>query len=472
MINLVITVALRSELPSNLDTITSIPVLKIKDLKQDHLPPTFILITGMGLDASENAAIALKNLAPRLVLNIGTAGSMASDFKIGDWFKVDRVVASESEALSLPYPLPFLWDEKVHEKPLRQGRLYSANSPQTDSLPFAEIVDMEAYAQAKVFEETDTIFHALKWVSDQVESSTLKGFKEQLPFFHKAFEKLMGHAFSLDTESEFSKVSVIIPVYNRASVVQRAIDSVLMQTYPSIELIVVDDASDDDLDSVFDTYRESGDLAFQLIRLAKNSGVSVARNKGIEVASGEWISFLDSDDEWLVDKVSNQIQVLKDNPFFRAIHSNEKWIRNGCEIKQKSYHAKPVGWGFEKSLKRCLVAPSSFMMHRDLLESVGTFDESLPACEDYDFWLRLLRFFPIALESNASLLKYGGHSDQLSFRYDVMDRFRIRALEKAFLKESHPYFKEMIRAHLNEKRAIVENGERKRDCENEQTHLD
>ena len=462
MINLVITVALRSELPSNLDTITSIPVLKIKDLKQDHLPPTFILITGMGLDASENAAIALNSLAPRLVLNIGTAGSMVSDFKIGDWVNVDSIAASESEVISLPYSLPFLWDEKVHEKPLRHGRLYSANSPQTEALPFAEIVDMEAYAQAKVFDKTDTVFHALKWVSDKVESSSLKGFKEQLPVFHRAFEILIEDAFSLHSKTEFPKVSVIIPVYNRASMIQRAIDSVLMQTYPSIELIVVDDASDDDLDFVLDTYRESGELAFELIRLAENSGVSVARNKGIELASGEWISFLDSDDEWLVDKVSNQIQVLKDNPFFRAIHSNEKWMRNGCELMQKAYHAKPVGWGFEKSLKRCLIAPSSFMMHRDLWKHLGNFDEDLAVCEDYDFWLRLLRFFPIALESNASLIKYGGHADQLSFRYDVMDRFRIRALEKALSKDSKPYFKEMIMAHLNEKRVIVENGEKKR----------
>ena len=104
-------------------------------------------------------------------------------------------------------------------------------------------------------------------------------------------------------------------------------------------------------------------------------------------------------------------------------------------------------------------------MHRSLFEHFGNFDPELSACEDYDLWLRICRHLPVGLESSQSLIKYGGHADQLSMQYEVMDRFRIYAMEKSLASEISVYFRAQTTAMLNNKRRIVELGAQKRDCE-------
>jgi glycosyltransferase involved in cell wall biosynthesis len=220
------------------------------------------------------------------------------------------------------------------------------------------------------------------------------------------------------------QVSVIIPTYNRGWIIKEAIDSVLAQDYAEFELIVVDDGSTDHTADVLDSYRNVIKVLSQ-----KNKGVSAARNRGIAEASGKFIAFLDSDDLWLSQKLSAQIEFFTQTPDALICQTEEVWIRNGLIVNPKKRHKKPSGMIFEPSLALCLVSPSAVMIRRSLLEIVGNFDETLPACEDYDLWLRISCRFPVYRIDTPLIIKRGGHEDQLSASFGL-DRFRIKAIKK------------------------------------------
>jgi len=220
------------------------------------------------------------------------------------------------------------------------------------------------------------------------------------------------------------KITVIIPVYNRPTLVQEALQSVLDQTYPNLEIIVVDDGSTDDTPLALQTFGDQIRIIHQ-----KNKGVSAARNTGIENSDGNWIAFLDSDDIWLPEKLSLQMQFFENHPDARICQTEEIWIKNGKRLYPKKKHKKKSGMIFENCLPLCIVSPSAVMIHREMFEWVGTFDESLPACEDYDLWLRISCQYPIYLLDQPLIIKRGGHDDQLS-QAIRLDRFRIRALVK------------------------------------------
>jgi glycosyltransferase involved in cell wall biosynthesis len=225
-------------------------------------------------------------------------------------------------------------------------------------------------------------------------------------------------------------ISVIIPTFNRAHTLLRALGSVLAQSYPASEIIVVDDASVDNTELLIKAYAQ-----IKFIKLIENRGVSHARNEGIKQASSEWIALLDSDDEWSPDKLAKQVAAAKAYPGVHAFHTNEIWIRNGKRVNPMNKHVKPDGWVYEASLSMCCISPSSILLHRSLLEQCGEFDESLPACEDYDLWLRIFSRYPVKLIDEPLVIKYGGHADQLSRQHWGMDRFRIKALIKVLDSE-------------------------------------
>jgi glycosyltransferase involved in cell wall biosynthesis len=225
-------------------------------------------------------------------------------------------------------------------------------------------------------------------------------------------------------------VSVIIPSYNRCHSMPRALDSVLAQTRPAEEIIVVDDGSDDGTAAML-----ARDYPELVCLVQENRGVSAARNAGIRAARGDWIGLLDSDDEWLPQKLERQLQALQEarrSEFSRPllVHCDEIWIRKGRRVNPMDKHAKAGGWIFERCLPLCAISPSAVLMARELLADVGEFDEDLPACEDYDLWLRICSRYPVLYVDEPLLKKYGGHSDQLSRQHWGMDRFRVRALEK------------------------------------------
>jgi glycosyltransferase involved in cell wall biosynthesis len=220
------------------------------------------------------------------------------------------------------------------------------------------------------------------------------------------------------------QVSVIIPTYNRGWIIKEAIDSVLAQDYTEFELIVVDDGSTDHTSDILDSYGDDIKVLSQ-----KNKGVSAARNLGIAEASGKFIAFLDSDDLWLPQKLTVQIDFFNQTPDALICQTEEVWIRNGLRVNPKKRHKKPSGMIFKPSLELCLVSPSAVVIQRSLLDRVGEFDETLPACEDYDLWLRISCRFPVYLIDAPLIIKRGGHDDQLS-RGAGLDRFRIKAIEK------------------------------------------
>ena len=226
-------------------------------------------------------------------------------------------------------------------------------------------------------------------------------------------------------------VSVVIPTCNRADLILRALASVRAQTRPPTEVLVVDDGS---TDATVERVR----AAFPEVTLLeqKNRGVSAARNAGIQKARGTWIALLDSDDEWLPQKLERQLRATEndndndnDNDTFLC-HTDEIWIRDGRRVNPMKKHQKYGGRIFERCLPLCVISPSSVLLHRSLFQTIGLFDEDLPVCEDYDLWLRVTARYPVLYLDEPLIVKYGGHADQLSHKYWGMDRFRIAALLK------------------------------------------
>jgi glycosyltransferase involved in cell wall biosynthesis len=223
-----------------------------------------------------------------------------------------------------------------------------------------------------------------------------------------------------------AEVSVIIPTYNRARKVARAVASVLYQTYTDYELIVVDDGSRDNTGETLSLFPS------RIIRLVHdgNRGVSAARNTGITASGAPLIAFLDSDDYWLPEKLAVQVAFFKAHPKAMACQTQEIWIRKGLRVNPRKKHLKPSGRIFVPSLKLCLVSPSAVMVTRSLLDEVDLFDEAFPVCEDYDLWLRVSCKYPIHLLNKDLVIKEGGAPDQLSKSLMGMDRFRIKSLVK------------------------------------------
>lgn len=219
-------------------------------------------------------------------------------------------------------------------------------------------------------------------------------------------------------------ISVVVPTYNRYAVLKRALESIFAQSYKAVEVIVIDDGSTDETSQITNLFPDVK-YFYQ-----ENSGVSSARNLGIKKSTSKWIAFLDSDDEWHEDKLQEHFDFHNLHPQLLMSYTNEKWIRNYKEIKMPKKFKKHGGDIFVECLSHCIIAPSASLMHKDLLEEVGLFDESLEVCEDYDLWLRITVENEIGLINKKLITKYGGNEDQLSTKHWGMDRFRVLALEK------------------------------------------
>jgi len=233
------------------------------------------------------------------------------------------------------------------------------------------------------------------------------------------------HDSSLITHHDSPSVSVIIPTYNRRERVLKAIESVVAQKRQPNEIIVVDDGSTDG--SAAEIQNAFPDIT--LIR-QENSGVSAARNTGIRAVASEWLAFLDSDDEWKPEKLGKHMAYALSHPKYRISQTDEVWIRNGCFVNPMKKHGKKAGRFFRDALKLCLVSPSAVMIHQNVFRDIGYFDQTLPVCEDYDLWLRILAREQIGFLAEKLVVKHGGHPDQLSLNFIAMDRFRVRAILK------------------------------------------
>ena len=259
-------------------------------------------------------------------------------------------------------------------------------------------------------------------------------------------------------ENSIVNVSVIIPTYNRKNLLKRALHSVSNQTFIPREIIVVDDGSSDGTkDWVLERFPDIRYI------YQDNSGVSSARNSGIKEAIGSWIAFLDSDDEWMSNKLEQQKGVI--NSFQEAwlCHTNEIWIRNGVRVNQMKKHQKYGGNVFENCLDICRISPSSVLIKKEVFEMVGLFDESLKVCEDYDLWLRITAVLPVIFLDQPLIIKYGGHTDQLSRVDSGIEKYRIQSLEKILSSNSLSISQSKIAiSQLIKKLKIFSNGLEKR----------
>jgi glycosyltransferase involved in cell wall biosynthesis len=253
-------------------------------------------------------------------------------------------------------------------------------------------------------------------------------------------------------------VSVVIPAFNRCELLERALVSVFAQSTPADEVVVVDDGSTDET-------RQMVAASFPTARCIgqPNRGVSAARNRGIRESVGSWIALLDSDDEWLAEKLERQLAALASNPTYDLCHCDEIWMRAGVRVNQGLKHKKSGGHIFLSCVPRCVISPSSVMIRRTVFDEIGFFNEDLPACEDYDFWLRFCSRRPVLYLSAPLVVKHGGRDDQLSRVIPGLDQYRVRALasilESGSLGQSDAA---TVRRVLQEKARIFADGARKR----------
>lgn len=184
-------------------------------------------------------------------------------------------------------------------------------------------------------------------------------------------------------------VSVIIPTYNRANLVSRAIKSVLNQTYQDFEIIVVDDCSEDNTEEIVKSFNDS---RIRYIKHKKNKGGSAARNTGIKRARGKYIAFLDDDDEWLPSKLEKQIMLFEKLSKHYGVVYSGYYIAKGDVIKRKvlpKYRGDVYGY----LLKRNFIGSPTIVVRKECFKRAGLFDEDLPASQDWDMWLRIAKYY-------------------------------------------------------------------------------
>ena len=230
------------------------------------------------------------------------------------------------------------------------------------------------------------------------------------------------------------KVSVIIPTHNRVSLLERAIQSILSQTFYDFELIIINDAS---TDSTQEMIKEIDHPRIHLINHSKNRGASAARNAGITASKGKYIAFLDDDDEWLPEKLAKQVQIFENlSDKTGLIYSGFHFIsqRTGAILKTVSPQQK--GDLYKTLLRRNLISTVTSLIKKDCFRIAGTFDQSLPSCQDWDLWIRISKHFHLDFVPDP-LAKVYLHGEQIS----VNIQSRIQARDKLIQK----YHSELIK---------------------------
>ncbi len=465
-IKLVFTAATQKELPLSWIRELGCPVITLRGLLSGELSRVstehpdqsiLFLITGIGPKASIRAAEAVSGcFKPLAVVNLGTCGinKDPSGVRTGQIicpsFTMDAL-GNKHRCLTLPpFPIP---EHLVYKKGVL---LQSLNAPLTkNDTRYASFVDMEAGFQHAELSDRGIKFSALKVATDFCSERTPRSYTENLEMVQDRLRAVLSF---LECPDDKKEVSVVIPVYNRAWSIKKAVDSVLCQSHPAREIIVVDDGSTDETARLLQEYEDK----IAVISHRKNLGVSAARNTGIRAASGRWIAFLDSDDCWMKDKLLHQVDYLARHPFLEVLQCDEIWIRNGKRVNKCRHHEKRMGWIWDACVERCMISPSCVILEKAMLERYGLFDPEMAACEDYDLWLKIARYHPVGFNSDLDVIKYGGHEDQLSRKHPAMDRFRVYALIKALQDEQDACFAKRLRENICFRLSILAGGALKR----------
>lgn len=226
-------------------------------------------------------------------------------------------------------------------------------------------------------------------------------------------------------------ISVIIPVFKRPDYLHQALDSVLAQTYPRLEIIIVDDGSGDECVSQY--CLPDG---VTLLRHSETRGPGAARNTGFAASSGEYIAWLDSDDAWLPGKLSAQMELLRKSPdaclaYCRATQVDETLAPRAEQLHPRIATRNPLR---SVAMANCIQAPSCVLARRAAVEKSGGFDVTLKGSEDWDLWINLARSASFAFDPQAWVL-YRTHDEQRSnfglHRLDIWNSIRVKWLRWA-----------------------------------------
>ncbi|SDB58208.1 Glycosyltransferase involved in cell wall bisynthesis [Desulfonatronum thiosulfatophilum] len=283
-----------------------------------------------------------------------------------------------------------------------------------------------------------------------------QGLGEEIRFGLDRAREVLDSSFSATTITDAKpskqvdrpEVSVIIPVYNRAHLLQRTIESVLGQTFPHFEVIVVDDCSGDDPASVL---AKQGDRRVRYFRQPRNCGVAAARNRGLREARADLVAFLDDDDEWFPEKLALQVELMNRSP------ENVGLIYTGVEsvFSDGSRSVQiPSARGdlYRELLVRNLLhgGGTNIMMRRNVVTTIGFFDETFPAIEDYDYWLRVSRLYKVDYV-DMPLVRYNDHDPSRGNGKETRRSTKIKAnleARKQFYRKHGAQMREHGLAHL------------------------
>lgn len=226
------------------------------------------------------------------------------------------------------------------------------------------------------------------------------------------------------------KISVIIPSYNSVNTIERALDSVRLQKLKPDEIIIVDDCSTDGMSGVVKQWAERHRIDVKLLHTDTNRGPAGARNLGISSASGDWIAFLDADDEWLPHRLSMQHDVLQwfdDIAFICGRIAREKKTVSECTLNKSDItELKLDDLAFENP-----IATSSVLVRKDVIEKLGGFDERFRGPEDYDLWIRIAEKFRMARVEKELAVCYESE-DGLSMDYRLFLPQVLAVIDKAY----------------------------------------
>lgn len=297
--------------------------------------------------------------------------------------------------------------KRYQESLSRAYRMVAADAINVDKKTYFEAKSKEKKYQPALFKTV--FFKGSRWWARHAKG--IRGIKPAPDEFTKKVDWL---SESMDQEHPESTtlanvkeiklpvVSVVIPVYNRAHLLHRALDSVVAQTFKDIEILVIDDCSRDDPYSVIKAYN---DARIKYVRQDVNQGVAAARNRGLREAKGAFIAFLDDDDEWFPEKITKQVEVfLQSPPEVGLVYTGVETVMDEGETDIQTPTER--GNVYRKLLfKNCIHGGSSSMIRRNVITNIGFFDESLLAIEDYDYWLRVSRYYDFEFVEE-SLVRY------------------------------------------------------------------
>ena len=252
-------------------------------------------------------------------------------------------------------------------------------------------------------------------------------------------------------------VSVVIPTYNREHTIARAIHSVLNQTYKNFEILIVDDKSTDNTTKAIQDFKDN---RIKYLRHALNMGGGAARNSGIRIAKGEYIAFLDSDDEWLPEKIEKQLNLFSKSDDTLGVVYTGFYVVNEYGEKNNQWIPKERGNLFFKLLEGNFVGTSSTILAKTCyLKKIEGFDETLPSCQDWDLYLRLseICMFDFIEEplvkylwsknlesiSNKKWAVITGHNK-------VLEKYKINKLPKE-IRAKHYFYRGIIFLNLDDK---------------------